>query len=157
MKTFLAIFVAFLLSSTAYAKTAWYYNPERSGEGIVLTEIDDGRLAFAFYSHTKHANGAPTPSPAPPPPKFCDKDTVWFIGLSELYAKGIAMGDIYYDVPVKSFPKAEDNNVSNSVKVGEFVLEAEGDGFYLYMESNNIMCKLTVFDTPHYFTTKLTE
>ena len=156
MKTLL-ITLLLLISSSAMAKTAWFYDIDRSGEGIVLSEIDDGRLAFAFYSHTAHATGAPTPSPAPPPPKYCDKDTVWFIGISELYAEGIALGDVYYDVAVKGFPEAEDGAVSHSVKVGEFVIEKEGDGFYLYMESNNIMCKLTVFDTPHYFTTKLTE
>jgi hypothetical protein len=155
MKTILAILLMFAI--TAQAETAWYMDTDRSGEGIVLSELDDGRLVFAFYSHTAVKSGLPTVSPPPPEPLFCDEYTVWFTGLSSTYEDGHAEGIVYYDVAVDDFPIAVNGLVSESVEVGTFIIDSDGDGFVLLMETNHIMCNLSVFGDPHFFTTKIAE
>jgi len=146
-----------LFAATVQAKTAWFYDTDRSGEGIILSEIADGRLAFAFFSHTAFQRHGPTVSPAPPEPIYCDEYTVWFTGVTADYDGDVAYGFVHYDVAFPEFPEAVAAAVSESVVVGEFVIWREGDGFVLYMESNHLMCDLTVFGVEHYFTTKLTE
>jgi hypothetical protein len=158
MKRIFTMICLFLLSTSVMAKTAWYYDPDRSGEGIVLSELDDGRLVFSYYTHSALKTEAPpVVSPQPPEPLFCDVKNLWFTGLSEYYANGIAIGEVYYDVPVDTYPASVDGNVSNSVVVADFIITSEGDGFVLYMESNHVMCDLTVFGVDHFFTTKLAE
>jgi hypothetical protein len=78
-------------------------------------------------------------------------------GLSELYVDGFAAGTVYYDVKNETFPLSEEQTVSKSEVVGDFVIFREGDGFILYMENNGRMCNLSVFGVEHYFTTKLVE
>jgi hypothetical protein len=155
MKWLLTVLI--MISPFAFAETAWYMDIDRSGEGIILSELDDGRLVFAFYSHTAKNTGLPNPSPKPPPPRFCDKYTVWFTGLSELYEDGHASGIVYYDVAVDDFPVATQGLVSESVEVGTFIIDSVDDGFVLLMETNHVMCNLSVFGEPHFFTTKIAE
>lgn len=147
-----------LFTVTAQAETAWYYNPDETGHGIVLSELDDGRLAFAFYSQVEDViPDIPVISPAPPPPLFCDEDNIWLIGLSDLYLDGLAIGDVYYAKKLPSFPVAVNGQVSESHIVGEFIVYAEGDGFVLRIENNHTICNLSVFGVDHYFTTKLAD
>jgi hypothetical protein len=156
MKILLAALMMFAV--TAQADTAWYMDEERSGEGIIVSELDDGRLVFAFYSHSSvDGSISPVISPAPPHYKVCDVDTVWLTGLSELYENGHAEGNIYYDVPFGSFPLAENGLVSRSITVGTFTIDAMGSGFVLVMERNYLICRLSVFGEPHYMTEKVAE
>lgn len=155
MKILLTILL--LMSANAIADTAWYMDLDRSGEGMILTELEDGRLAFAFYSHKANAGIPPSVSPQPPPPLFCDEFTVWFTGYSDLFLDGLAAGDVYYDVAVDDFPLAENGKVSEQYVVGSFVIYEEGEGFVLRMESNYIMCNLSVFGVDHHFLKKIAE
>ena len=159
MKIFLAILIGFLLStSAAQAKTAWYFDQDRSGEGIILTEIDDGRIAFAFYSHTAVGKRAPpVASPAKPKHLYCDEKTVWLTGLTYINDGEVAEGNVYYDVPVPIYPVSVEGNVSESVSIGTFFVWKEGDGFTLLMDNNHIFCDLSVFGVEHHFVTKLVE
>ena len=159
MKNIFILLAAFLLSSSALAETKWYYNPDRSGEGMVLTELDKGVIAFGFYSHVEEPISSP-PIVSPPPPLFnlfCDQYTVWFTGLSKVVGKDGAYGDVFYDVGKPNFPTPIKKKVSDQYVVGSFILSRKGDGFILYMESNNLMCNLSVFGVNHYFTEILVE
>ena len=56
------------LATVANAQTGMFYNPDRSGEGIIVT-LEGDTLAFAFFTHfdPDAANRVlPTVSPAPP-------------------------------------------------------------------------------------------
>ena len=102
MKNFLTklsiLGLSLMFAVTAYSDTKWFYNPDRVGEGMILSELADGRIAFAFYSHVEDgATIPPSVSPAPPPSAFCDRFTVWFTGLSTEVDKDSATGDIFYD------------------------------------------------------------
>jgi hypothetical protein len=151
------LLILLFVSASAFSDTAWYMDEDRSGEGIVVSELQGNRLAFAFYSHTAVVTGEPTVSPPPPFPIYCDLDTVWFTGLSEVYWLGIARGDLMYEVAVATFPLSEGGFVSQSVVVGDFTIWQSGDGFILRMETNYVMCDLSVFGVNHYFETKIAE
>jgi hypothetical protein len=157
MKWLLATLLMFAV--TAQADTAWFYDPERSGEGIIVTEFNDGtdRLAFAFYSHTATINGEPTISPSPPAPLFCDLYTVWFTGLSNNYTDNQATGDVYYTVADDDFDGPSDGSVGTSYVVGTFDMRRSKGGFVFKMYSNYTMCNLSVFNTVFHMTEKLAE
>ena len=157
MGRLLLTIVLVLLAGMASAKTAWYYDTDRSGEGIILTELPNDDVVFAFYSHTARKLDPPIVSPAPPDPLYCDEYTVWFTGITDYRDGDIAEGKVYYDVAVPTFPIAEDKMVSRSVEVGRFWAWREAEGFVLLMENNYTMCNLTVFGTEHHFVTKLVE
>lgn len=144
--------------STVLADTAWYADPDRMGEGIVLSELDNGGLAFAFYAHVEeYIDIPPTVSPPPPPVRFCDIYNIWLIGVSELYADGIAFGDVYYNDPDPLYPLAVNGTVAEEVKVGTFVIYKSGEGFVLHMENNHTMCGLSLFGVDHYFSERIAD
>jgi hypothetical protein len=156
--TFFAGFCLFLLSTIAVADTAWYYNPARSGEGIILTETADGRVAFSFYSHVqKGINKPPIVSPAPPKAIYCDEDTVWFTGLSDYWDDYLAEGALYYDVANDDFPVSKDGAVSKSIEIGRFTAARKSEGFVMVLSNNYLFCDLSLFGEKHYFVKKLTE
>ena len=157
MKLLLSILMVFAIN--AQAETKWYYNPDRSGEGMVLTELKNGVFAFGFYSHVEAVISSP-PIVSPPPilfNAFCDWDTVWFTGLSTVETKDGAYGNVFYDVAKPDFPAPVKRKVSDQHVVGHFILVPKGKGFVLYMESNWSMCNLSVFGVNHYFTEVLAE
>lgn len=157
MRTILTFLLALLLSTAVVAKTKWYYNTERTGEGIILTELPNDQVAFAFYSHTALPFTPPVVSPPPPPAPYCDEYTVWLTGLSVFTDKDSMEGLIYYDVAVTEFPVAKDGAVSESVVVGTFYAWRDGDGFAMILENNHLFCDLSIFDVEHHFATVLTE
>lgn len=160
--------LALLISTTALAETKWYFDLEREGEGIIVTEYDDPedpRVIFAFYSHTETVALPPTVSPPPPAPLFCDRHTVWFTGISleGFLTEDAAYGLVYYQVAVPTFPEPENGFVSDTYVVGDFILKREdkgydgGAGFSLEMRSNYLMCNLSVFNRVHHLTKRIAE
>ena len=174
MKNLLAAaLICLLLMATANAQTGMFYNPERNGEGIIVT-IDGDVLAFAFFTHfdpnavnemppvvsppapsvdpvlpqciseITQLPAVPIPpivSPAPPgwPGEPVDTNLyggipVWYIGFGA-YHKGIALGDMYYNKPI-NYPYSYDGDLTNEVKVATFLMEANGEGFDLYLNCN---------------------
>ena len=157
MRNILIFLATLLLSTAVVAKTKWYYNTERTGEGIILTELPTDQVAFAFYSHSALPVDPPTVSPPPPEPLYCDAYTVWLTGLSVFADKDSMEGLIYYDVAVPEFPVAKDGAVSESVVVGTFYAWRDGDGFAMILENNHLFCDLSIFDVEHHFASVLTE
>ena len=157
MKALLLILLM-ALAITAHAKTAWYYDTERSGEGVVVTEIADGRLAMAFYTHAGKASVPPQVSPPRPTPiiSTCTNSTIWFVGLAAVFADDFAIGTLYYDV-AGDYPNAVNGQVSESFEVGTFLIERAGDGFDMILESNGLMPQLSIFDYQFKFRTLLTQ
>lgn len=151
--------------SIAQAETKWYMDEHRVGEGMVLSELDDGRIVFGFYSHvSEYIPSYPVVSPPPPyMEEFCDLYTVWLTGLSTDVGKDGAYGKVFYDVAVPDFPLSIDNGdgiherISDQHVVGDFTLIREGEGFVLYMESNYRMCNLSIFGVNHYMTHVVAE
>jgi hypothetical protein len=148
-----------LISTSAFADTAWYYDPERKGEGIIVTVFNDGtdRLAFAFYSHVVKVGIGPTISPPPPPPIFCDKGTIWLTGLSDNYTDNQATGDIYYTVGDEGFNVPDDKSVGTEYVIGTFDMRRSKGGFVMQMYSNYLMCDLSIFNTTYKMFEKLAE
>lgn len=151
--------IAFLLSQAALADTAWYYNTERSGEGVVVTTTDDGRLAFAYFTQTGSSFPIP-PQVSPPPPVStqiaCQSSPIWFTGVG-VYADGAAIGELRYDVPIADYPQSKDNRVSKSLDVGVFLMEKTETGFRLVLETNHVLPNLSVFNRVYEFDTLLTK
>ena len=157
---FLIILLLMLVATVIQAETKWYMDEHRVGEGMVLSELDDGRIIFGFYSHV----GEFIPSyvlPSPPPfyvEQFCDLHTVWLTGLSTEVNKDVAYGDVFYDVSIPEFPQSRDmgdgihERISTQYVVGNFILVRKGEGFILYIESNYRMCNLSIFGVNHYMT-----
>lgn len=150
--------IVFLLTiSTAYSAEI-VFNPLRSGEGAVVSETSDNRLAIIFFSHTKlNPVVPPIISPQPPAPIFCDEQNVFLTMISDIYDGNIAYGTIYYSKQNEGFPDAVDDRVSEEHIVGAFSAAKLGDGFLLVMERDPVMCNLTIFGEPHFLTSLLAE
>ena len=152
--------VLMCMASICQAETKWYMDEHRVGEGLVLSEMDDGRIIWGFYSHVEeYIIRPPIVSPKPPyKQEFCDFKTVWLTGLSTVVDDNGAYGQVFYDVAVPDFPSNIDNGdgihkrISDQFVVGDFTLVRDGEGFVLYMESNNRMCNLSIFGVNHYMT-----
>jgi hypothetical protein len=148
--------LALFAVSVARADTAWFYDPTRSGEGIVLSELDTGGLVFSFYSFVK------TPFNQPPrfgpDPLYCDEDNIWLIGVADHYIVGDhASGKVYYNRQIPSYPVAVNDRVSDQHHIGEFTAVPSGGGWVIRMENNWTMCDLSIFGTDFYMTTLLAE
>ena len=140
MKTFLAIFVAFLLSSTAYAGTGFFYDPERNGEGIIVTIDKADRLAFALFTYwdARHAI-PPTVSPTPPPSpiKPQTNTAIWYTGTGA-WSDGLAVGDVYMSVPI-DYPNVAGESLDQKIVVGQFLIVADKGGFDLQVNCNRFL------------------
>jgi hypothetical protein len=143
MKTFLAILTAFLLSSTAYAGTGFFYNPDRDGEGIIVTVDDKNRIAWAMFTYwDKVIPVAPIPSPAPPQPVFiieeCDRNSqAWVVG-NGIYIDDAAIGDAYISRPI-DYPFVSEGSLDEKIKIGTFLIEGYDGGFNLAINCNELL------------------
>lgn len=156
MKLLLTLMLIIGIAGSAQADTAWFYDENRSGEGIVLTEFKD-RAVFSFYTFVSGSNLIPpVVSPMPPGAKYCEMGTIWFIGDGAL-EEGVAYGDIYYQVIGDLYPSAIDGEVSTSVIVGDFVLTQTKTGWDLWMEQNTLLCNMDIFGKLFTFDTLLTK
>jgi hypothetical protein len=145
---FAAIVLAgFTLSACAY--TAWFYDTTRDGEGIILTEIGEDRMAFAFFTHASNEDVTGH--------TYCDSGNLWFTGATDNFDGTVATGDLKYDVPVASYPDADGDDVSHSVVVGTFTATRAGTGWDMSFESNGVLCDVSVFDRDFEFRTLLVE
>jgi hypothetical protein len=142
MKTFLAILTAFLLSSTAYAGTGFFYNPDRDGEGIIVTTDDKSRIAWAMFTYwDKNISIPPTVSPAPPSPNLiteCHRNSqAWLVG-NGVYVDDIAVGAAMISEPIE-YPFVSDGSLDEKIQVGTFLLQGYEGGFDLAIDCNELL------------------
>ena len=164
MKKLLLILTAFLLSISAYAETTVLYNVERLGEGIVL-QVSKTQLVFILFSHWDDADTLPTVSPQPPPCiELKDKGTFWMLGIATNFNEQYATGELYYDVAKPDFPlatqmpyRADRYEVSDQHVVGSFLMEKDGDDWWLIMDSNCTLRNKTAFNSIFQFSTPLRD
>lgn len=151
MKTLLTI-ILLMLANTSWAESGFYYDVTRSGEGISVAETADGGIAWVLFTFIDGKISVP-PIVSPPPPTEviaqCANSTLWLTGQSLVLADGFAIGEVYLNVP-PDYPFATANAVSAPLVVGTFLMEVDGDGFDLIIESNHSLPNLSVFD--HTFT-----
>jgi hypothetical protein len=150
-----ALLLGLLLAITGTAQavgTGFYYNPERDGEGVIVTIDDENRFAFAFFTFW-NANYPIPPSPSPSPPPLvwsCDNCAIWYVGAAPLN-KNVSVGDLYTSEAI-DYPNAEpDGSLDHKLLVGEYTMLYSDGGWKLQVDcGKNIpngiyMCK-NVFD-----------
>jgi len=158
MKILFAL-ILFTLANTAMSDTAWFYDTGRSGEGVIVTTTEDGRLAFAFFTHVGSAVPVPpvvSPTPPEPTQSMCKSSTIWFTGIG-VYVDDAAIGELRFDIPITEYPQSRSGRVSESITVGTFLVEKTNTGYRMVLETNHTIPNISVFNRVYEFQTLLTE
>jgi hypothetical protein len=140
MKYLITLLLIIGIVGSAQAETGFYHNPDRDGEGIILTIDKTDRLAFALFTYwdAKHAI-PPVVSPAPPPSpiKPQTNQAIWYVGHGA-YVDNVAVGDLYMSVPI-DYPNVAGESLDEKIIVGQFLIVAEKDGFDLQVNCNRFL------------------
>jgi hypothetical protein len=140
MKNLFVILATFLLSTTVYAGTGFFYDPDRNGEGIIVTIDKNDRLAFALFTYwdAQHAI-PPSVSPAPPPSPIKPQTNtpVWYVG-NGAWLDGISVGDIYMSVPI-DYPNVAGESLDEKIIIGQYLIVANKAGFDLQVNCNTFL------------------
>ena len=163
MKKLLCI-LSILFCINAYAETTVLYNTERLGEGIVL-QVSKTQLVFILFSHWDDVTVfPPVVSPPQPCPELIDKHNFWMIGVARNFNGDYATGDIYFDVAKPDFPLAtpmleqpDRKEISDQYRVGSFLMEKDGDVWWLVMEGNCTLRNKTALNSIFRFQTPLRD
>jgi hypothetical protein len=145
MKYLLALLLIICVGS-AQAESGFYFNPDRNGEGIILTIDKDSRLAWAFFTYwDDKISVPPVVSPPPPPPPFVvitpqlQNQQTWLIG-NGVYLDNIAIGKAWISKAI-SYPNVVGESLDEKITVGNFLIEGFKGGFYLSLDCNNLLPK----------------
>ena len=155
-KLLIPILMLICIAGSVQADQGWFYNPERSGEGIVITEFGEGRIVFAFFSHV-YVMPIIIPIPSPAPEPVCDTKNVRLIGIGKVEGN-FAYGKLQYFDPSPEFPLAIDGMLGTNITVGQFSAERiEEGGWVLTLCHNNLICPMSIFYEDHYMISKIVE
>jgi len=138
MKTFLLSCLLFLTSFCAVSTVAaddsgLFYDPDRQGEGIVVTKFND-LVAFYFFTYGGLYCGEDTDVYPSPLPEWyvegCDYNGQrWFLGVNEMDGDTVT-GDLYMTHGL-FYPHGIVHNVGQETVVGHYLLIRMGSGWVL--------------------------
>lgn len=156
MKNFIAICIL-MLSTALMAESGFYGDPERNGEGLILSIEDSGRIGIAFFTYADSVHVyppvlGPNPpiDPLTPPPTNA---ATWYIGSGQ-FGEHLGEGDMFRSIPLQ-YPLALDGMLSVEAKVGRFHMARLGDGFEFRLECNSLMLPdQHICNSTFYFTEK---
>lgn len=132
-----AFVLAILLSITALtAQAQLYFDPERVGEGISITQDGDSFTTILFTYGALTCDGIIEPVVSPSLPQDdCDLGAQrWFIGTNSINEDDTAIvGDLLV-TSAKTYPDAISGNLATSDVVGEYTMLRSGDGWFFFVD-----------------------
>jgi len=134
MKYLFALLLSIGIIGSAQAGTGFFYDPERDGEGIIVT-IEGDTLAFGLFTFWDGVFAkAPYVSPPPPPPPVVPANNypLWFVG-SGAWIDEASVGEMYMSMAL-DYPFTEDNSLDYKRAVGTYLLLPDGEGYYLTVD-----------------------
>lgn len=150
---FLLICWITLFAANLYAAEAVLtYNPDRVGEGAAIF-IEGETAVITFYTFLDASIiYPPTVSPYIPPKTVtpsCLNTQAWYVGIATNWNGKGGSGDMYIDIPFE-YPYPVGVEVSESVKIGEFVLVRDREGFDFYVDwvdNSALPWSISLYDT----------
>jgi len=133
----LALILAILFSIATFDTQAQlYFDPERNGEGISVTQEGDTFTTIVFTYGALTCDGIIEPVVSPSLPQDdCDLGAQrWFIGTNDINEDGTAIIGELLVTSSPTYPDAISGNLSVSEVVGEYTMLRSGEGWFFFVD-----------------------
>ena len=150
----LFLILLLLVSFSAQAQNGFFSNPDRDGEGVIIT-VQGDTLALAFFTFWDETYSIPPEVIVKPPLPIteCPNCPIWYVGAGT-FDKKFATGKLYTSVALE-YPKTLDNSLDEKIYVGDFFIITHRGGWRLeidcahWVPTNLYMCNNTFEFTNH--------